>query len=185
VPADRDALTASAELAGALTAHGGTVTELLERRAGEPVDAQILSQGPGPVSDEDAWQPSDPPSVVLRRAALLVGRDSGRRFVYAESEICSDALPAGVGHQLESTDDPIGRVLTEHRVPVHREVLPGPLADPAVDRELRPLLERALLSRRYRIVSGNGTAVVISEWFLASASASPGGDRRAQPAVPP
>lgn len=185
MPADLDPAAAASELAEALADHRGTVTELLEQRAGERVDAEVLSQALAPVSDEDAWRPSHPPLVVLRRAALLVGRESGRAYVYAESEIRPEPLPAGVRHQLESTRDPIGRVLTNHQIPVHREMLSGPVAPSEVDEDLVPLLGKALLSRRYRILIGDRPVIVISEWFLPLARPTPGSDRRARRAVPP
>jgi chorismate-pyruvate lyase len=182
VPPDADSYpwTAAGEIVEALGSHRGTVTELLEQRSGEAVDAQVLAQVLAPVGDEVPWRPVPPSMVVLHRSALLVGRASRRPYVYAESEICAETLPDGVRRRLESTADPIGRVLSDHGVESRREVLPGPVDHLDVDRGLTGLLERALLSRRYRIMVGGRPSIVINEWFLPATSRASLSERRAQ-----
>jgi len=155
----------AAELLTALQRAKGTVTEFLEHLAGEPIDAEILSQNTGPAgNDNSLGLESD--AELIRRTVLLTGRISGRRFVYAESAIAVERLPASARRRLESSRDPIGRVLTKHRLEVRREPLPGLVVAVGNTARIIDLLDRAALSRRYRITLGSDPAIVVSEWFL-------------------
>ena len=109
----------AAGLAATLRSDRGTVTEFLEHLAGEPIDADIVSQHTGPADHGDIGLPPD--RELVRRAVLLTGRMTRRRFVYAESAIAGPASPAGAqppGGQHRSdrasperppTSDPAGR----------------------------------------------------------------------------
>jgi chorismate lyase len=185
VPADRSAGPTAARLAGALAAHRGTVTDFLEEVGGEPVDALVLSQVTGPVTDPTAWSGTSPAASVLRRTAFLVGRSTGTRYLYAESEIRTDRLPMDVGRRLESSRDPIGRVLAEGGVTLRRQLLAHRLGTPTGHDGQGPLIETVVLSRRYGMVAGDETAMVISEWFLTPSAPTVPGSRREQRVVPP
>ncbi len=168
----------------ALQSNPGTVTQLLEFLAGEPVDADIRHQleGPAGAGNPLGLAPSAP---LLCRAVLLTGRDSGHPFVYAESAIAVDRIPRSVRRRLETSRDPIGRVLLDHRLVVRREPLLDPVEATPVYGDVVPLLGGAVRSRRYRIILDRDPAMVVSEWFLRSVSdllaahagPTPGGDR--------
>jgi len=143
----------------------GTVTEFLEHQAGEPIDAEILSQSTGTAGNDNLLQ-LESESELVRRIVLLTGRTSVRTFVYAESAIAVERLPANARRLLESSRDPIGRVLTKHHLEVRRDPLPGPVVATGNTPRIIDLLERAALSRRYRITLESGPAIVVSEWFL-------------------
>lgn len=154
-----------ADLAATLRCDRGTVTEFLEHLAGEPIDADIVSQLTGP---GDHPGPIGLPShrELVRRAVLLTGRVTGRRFVYAESAIAADRLPPPVRRRLEVTTDPIGRVLRDHHLRMRREDLADPVVPPDVGADILALLRASALSRRYQLVIGNSPVMVVSEWFL-------------------
>jgi len=155
----------AAELLNALQRAKGTVTEFLEHLAGEPIDADILSQKTGPAgNDNSLGLESD--AELIRRIVLLTGRISGRRFVYAESAIAAERLPPSARRCLESSRDPIGRVLTKYRLEVQREPLAGPVVAVGNTARTIDLLDSASLSRRYRITLGSDPVIVVSEWFL-------------------
>ncbi len=155
----------AAELSSALHRAQGTVTGFLEDLAGEPIDADILSQKTGSAGhDNSLGLGSD--AVLIRRNVLLTGRVSGRRFVYAESAIAAERLPAPARRRLESSRDPIGRVLTEFRLEVRRDPLAGPVVAVGTSARIVSLLDRAALSRRYTITVGSDPAIVVNEWFL-------------------
>lgn len=161
----RRRVSSAGELLTALQRSKGTVTDFLEHLAGEPIDADILSQNTGPAgNDNSLGLESD--AELVRRIVLLTGRISGRRFVYAESAIAVERLPASARRRLESSRDPIGRVLTKHRLEVRREPLAGPVVATGNTPRIIDLLDRAALSRRYRITLGSDPAIVVSEWFL-------------------
>jgi len=166
---------AAAELRAALERSRGTVTELLEQLAGEPVDAAVLSQRTVPAAPGNVLT-VEPGTGLLRRAALLTGRASGRRFVYAESMIVGTLLPRSVGTRLASGRDPIGRVLADRGLVTRREALADPDRPAVADEGLARLLGGTVLSRRYCIVLDGSRTFDISEWFLqatADALASP------------
>ncbi len=175
-------LPADAALDLALQRNPGTVTQLLELLAGEPVDADIRHQVEG---HADAGNPLGlaPSAPLLRRAVLLTGRDSGHPLVYAESVIAVDRIPSSARRRLETSRDPIGRVLLDHRLVVRRQPLPGPVEAMSIDGDVVPLLGGAVRSRRYRIILDRHPAMVVSEWFLRSVSdvlathVGPTGDR--------
>jgi chorismate lyase len=163
--------SADAELATALQRHQGTVTEFLEHLAGEPIDADVRRQKSGPAGTDDLLG-LVPSAEVIRRAVLLTGRATGRSFVYAESTIAAGRLPGSVRLRLETSRDPIGRVLLDHHLGVRREDFGGTGPSKGFDGEKVTLLRRAVLSRRYRIILDGAPAMVVSEWFLQSASAA-------------
>ena len=153
-------------LGAALEASGGTVTQFLEHLAGEPVDADVLAQGTEPAGFDDVLglEPGEP---LLRREVLLTGRDTGRRFVYAESGIAADRLPAPLRNRLEQSREPIGRVLLDHGVGIRRTALAGSVVARSTDGRVEALIRDAPLSRRYLIVSDGDPVIVVNEWFLA------------------
>jgi|BarGraNGADG00212_1021973.scaffolds.fasta_scaffold20328_2 chorismate-pyruvate lyase len=153
------------ELMTALQRTSGTVTEFLEHLAGEPIDADILSQIARPAGNDNSLGLASDAEMV-RRTVLLTGRTSGRNFVYAESAIAVERLPDSVRQRLELSRDPIGRVLSDHRLSVRREPLAGPVIAVGNAANIANLLDGAALSRRYRIMLGSGPAIVVSEWFL-------------------
>ena len=150
---------AAAELLNALQRAKGTVTEFLEHLAGEPIDADILSQNTGPAgNDNSLGLESD--AELVRRIVLLTG------FVYAESAIAVERLPASARQRLKSSRDPIGRVLTKHRLEVGREPLAGPEISVGTSTWIIDLLDGAVHSRCYLMTLGGDPAIVVSEWFL-------------------
>jgi len=161
--------SAAVELMAALQRTTGTVTEFLEHLAGEPIDADVLSQEAAPAGNDNALG-LVPDHELVRRTVLLTGRTSGRRFVYAESAIAVELLPDPVRQRLQSSRDPIGRVLTDHGMLVRRDPLAGPVVAARNAVRGANLLDGAVLSRRYRITLGGDTAIVVSEWFLQTVS---------------
>ncbi len=161
------------ELTAVLARHPGTVTELLERLAGEPIDADVLWRGPGPTGD-DSGLGLGRHEETMRRTVLLTGRVTGRRFVYADSTIASGRLPLSVRRQLETGSEPIGRILSDHHLDIWREPLPAPPADhdhtTGFHPQIATLLASSPLARRYRLIIGTTPAMIVTEWFLAPAS---------------
>lgn len=155
----------AAGLAATLRGDRGTVTEFLEQLAGEPIDADIVSQNTGPADHQRSFG-LPPHRELVRRAVLLTGRVTRRRFVYAESAIAADRLPPPVRKRLEMSTDPIGRVLRDHHLRIRREDLADPVIPPDTDGDILALLRASALSRRYRLVIGTSPVMVVSEWFL-------------------
>ena len=163
------------ELARHLRREAATVTAFLEGRAGETIQAEVVSQEDQQAGPDNALALGAPARVV-RRAVLLSGRSTGRLFVYAESTIAPSRLPESVMARLWGGREPIGRVLLEHALSVRREALGGVLAPECAGADLEPLLRGAVLSHRQLVLVGEVPAVDVCEWFLEPVSQILGGD---------
>ncbi len=159
-----------ADVVATTLAHGtATVTELLEHLAGEPIEADILHQREVPAG---VANPLGLPAAsrTIHRAVLLTGGTTGRVFVYAESVIAPDRLPPAACLRLETSRDPIGRVLVDHHLDVNRQWLGTTAAVEHPDQRIAALIGGAVQSRRYRITVGRQPTMIVSEWFLPSVS---------------
>lgn len=149
----------------ALESTSGTVTNFLEQLVGESIDAEAHHQDiiAAPPSNHLGVAPGEP---LLQRAATLRGRRTRASYVYAESIIVTSRLPTTFCLRLESSIDPIGRILDEMGIAVTRKNLTD--SDGSV--VCRPTgaikLGDYLLARTYRIDSGQTPLMVITEWFL-------------------
>lgn len=153
------------ELAAALAAFPGTVTEFLERIAGEPIDADIRSQLVGRAAGGHTLGLA-PEESVLRRAVVLRGRATERRFAYAQSVIAAEQLPEGVLQELERGEDPIGRILVAHGLSLRREPVPYPVSPWTVIEPRAHGLDESVMERHYRIIIDAVPVFDVSEWFL-------------------
>jgi chorismate lyase len=151
-------------LRAALESTGGTVTNFLEQLVGESIDAQAHhhERVRAPTLNDLEVAEGEP---LLRRAATLLGRTSGSSYVYAESVIVTGRLPTMFSLRLESSTDPIGRILDEMGIVVTRKNLVDPR-----DATSRPngamKVGDYVLARAYRIDSDKTPVMVITEWFL-------------------
>ena len=151
-------------LRAALENTDGSVTGFLERLVGESIDARAHHH----VIVAPALNGLNAPEgeTLLQRVATLWGRTSGSAYVYAESLIATNRLPARFCHRLESSIDPIGRILDEMGIAVTRNTLVATDAfvtsAPVGDEMLRDYL----LARTYRIDSERKPLMIINEWFL-------------------
>lgn len=145
----------------------GTVTQVLEAYADEPMRVVILLQELGATAaDGDLETPEG--TTVMRRNVVLEGARSARNLLYAESLIVPDRIPPRVNEGLLSTDIPIGRLLAQNRVETFREVLrygeenAGPAG---CHFGVEPT--HTLFFRTYRVVSAGLPMMVITEKFPA------------------
>jgi chorismate-pyruvate lyase len=152
-------------LRAALESTSGTVTNFLEQLVGESIDALVHHHDViGARSSNDLEVAEGEP--LLQRAATLRGRMSGSSYVYAESVIVTSRLPTRFSLRLESSIDPIGRILDEMGIAVTRENLiePRGFADSRPNGAMTVC--DYLLARTYRIDSEQTPVMVITEWFL-------------------
>jgi len=89
--------------------------------------------------------------------------------VYAESLIVTSRLPEGFCHRLETSIDPIGRILDEVGITVTRE----DLAESVRFIVSQPwnvdvAAGNYLLARTYRIDFEQTPVMIITEWFLST-----------------
>lgn len=157
--AERSALRA------ALESTSGTVTDFLEQLVGETIDARAHHHDliGAPPSNNLRVAEGEP---LLQRAATLRGRISGSSYVYAESVIVLRRLPTRFRLRLESTIDPIGRILSEMGIVVTRENLVESHGFDFSPCSGAMQVGDYLLARTYRLDSGQTPLMVITEWFL-------------------
>lgn len=154
-------------LQAALDRTSGTVTDFLEQLVGETIDAHIHHRDIVEARNANGLR-VDLGEPLLHRAATLRGRASGCSYVYAESVIVISRLPPGFCNQLETSTDPIGRILSEMGIAVTRQGLDE------LDVVHRPnsnvKVGDCLLARTYRIDSKQTPIMIITEWFLTTLS---------------
>jgi chorismate-pyruvate lyase len=156
-------VTNGLSLRAALDRTSGTVTDFLEQLVGERIDAHTHHHEIVEADNSFGLQVEEG-EPLLHRAATLRGRTSGRSYVYAESVIVVGRLPAGLCHKLETSTDPIGRILDEMGIAVTRHGVgkPDGVLPPNSDGNARDYL----FVRTYRIHTQQTPVMSITEWFL-------------------
>jgi chorismate-pyruvate lyase len=146
----------------------GTVTAFLEHLVGEPIDAGERCQTTTKAEVPNSLRVAEGHPLIFRTAALR-GRTSGRSYLYAETVLVPSRLSANCCQRLESTSDPIGRILEEEGITITRQPLGGPAPGSApVSPEARRAVGDHLLARTYRVDAEGAPLMVITEWFLSS-----------------
>lgn len=163
-----------------------TVVRILENCFDERIRtaglAQEISQGtPSDVDLELSGGES-----ILRRSTLLRGCQSGLNYIYAESEIVLDRLPADVREGLLESSEPIGRLLIRGRVETFRELLrAGRALAGARGPDLGAGPGQMVPFRTYRIIVGGRPVMRITELFApVFVAEGPRGDPLDDEAIP-
>jgi chorismate-pyruvate lyase len=160
-----------AKLSGLEAALGratGTVTTFLEHLVGEPIDARERRHRVTQAQTSNPLQVAEGHPLIFRSAALQ-GRMSGRSYLYAETVLVPSRLSANFRLRLESSSDPIGRILGDQGISVTRKPLgePDPGSTP-VPPDAGIAIGDYLLARTYRVDAEGTPLMVIEEWFLTS-----------------
>jgi chorismate-pyruvate lyase len=100
----------------------GTVTDLLEAFVKESIWVEVLAQSLERGGSEGQELELIETERVLRRTVVLRGVSSGEAFLYGDSVVLPDRLPAAVLKSLLTTTQPIGKLLAENRVETFREI---------------------------------------------------------------
>jgi chorismate-pyruvate lyase len=150
-------------LRAALESTSGTVTAFLEQLVGEKIDAHTHHHDVVEAHNANRLgvEEGEP---LLHRSATLRGRTSGRSYVYAESIIVVGRLPTGFCNRLETSTDPIGRILKEMGVVVTRQAVGEPDGVPPPNSDAK--VDDYVLARTYRIDFEQTPVMIITEWFL-------------------
>ena len=150
-------------LRASLDRTNGTVTDFLQRLVGEKIDAHTHNHDivEANIANGLLVEEGEP---LLHRSATLRGRTSGCSYVYAESVIVVGRLPNRFCTQLETSTDPIGRILDEMGIAVTRQ---GVGKSDVVRRPNRDVkVGGYLFARTYRLDSEQTPLMIITEWFL-------------------
>lgn len=146
----------------------GTVTDILEAFAGEPMEVVKLRQAFDTPNEGDTDLVLDG-ERVLRRRVLLRGRRTRQSLLYAEAVVVVNRVHPGIVDGLVETDKAIGVLLAHHRTETFREILHidrRRAGDLAAHFGMDPSDE--MLSRAYLVISGGRPVIHIVETFPAA-----------------
>jgi chorismate-pyruvate lyase len=88
-------------------------------------------------------------------------------YVYAETLLVPGRLPEAFFNRLETSIDPIGRILTDEGITFTRVPLPRPdRRDELVHAGAPPSIDDCPLARAYRVDVDGLPVMMINEWFL-------------------
>ena len=163
-----DVMATRSGIEAALARNSGTVTAFLEQLVGELIDADERCHT---ITHAGELNPLQVPlgHPLLKRTVVLRGRSSARSYVYAESLLVQERLPAVFLSRLETSAHPIGRILTEEDIAFTRVPLTPPDACPAfVAGDVPSTTNDWAFARKYRIDVSGTPAMLIVEWFLSS-----------------
>jgi len=146
----------------------GSVTTLLENALGCEVKVNTLSQEVVPaaegVAESLGIRTGD---LVNHRIVTLNEGDTGKALLYAVSDTPLSRLDPSFRDDLMRADIPIGRIMQMHRIEARRELddVRACRADTAISGALGIFRHEPLLSRRYRIITGEQPLIAIRETF--------------------
>ena len=150
----------------ALLVTDGTVTKLLEAWALEPVTVHLLGQSAKCLEAADELLGLGSGQDILARSVMLVGNESRRLYVYAESRIVPGNLPLPMRESLHTEAGGLGKILLDSGLETRREglwygaerlaAIPGPVAGLCAGR---------FITRAYRIIAGGLPLMLITERF--------------------
>jgi chorismate-pyruvate lyase len=145
-----------APVAAALIVKASTATQLMEHLAGEPLRIDLISRSYQAIgSTEAAELRAEEGSRVQYREGALIGTVSGKVVAEVTSLVLVERLPEAVVTALETSDVPLGRLLSG--LGVRRESISvEPLADDTVFAVARMLLTGqpvALATEKIRVWS--------------------------------
>jgi chorismate-pyruvate lyase len=144
----------------------GTLTHLLEAAALESISLTKLEQCVRPAAGRDDLLEVEYGELLMDRKVLLRGERSGTNYVYAESFIVFDRLPAPLRQALLISNTPMGLLWRKHRLEVFKELVD-------LRRQLAGWLARyfevprdvTLLVRTHRLIAGGRPVMLIREHF--------------------
>lgn len=144
----------------------GTVTEIIEALAAEPMGVVKLGQDPQVLAQPLPGLEALAGQRVVRREILLCGRRSGRPYLHAESWIAPAHLDPRVRDGLENSDKPVGLLLLEFRVETFKEILDcGQAPAAGLARHFGVDAHAPMLHRTYRMISAGRPILLITERF--------------------
>lgn len=134
----------------------GTVTKSLESFFWEPVNVENLGQAYVDLTEDAPIIACPKGSRVLQRRVQLMGQHTKRRYVLADSLICTHMLPENVRSDLEAGVVGVGELLRECSLETYREIM---------DFGCDPLDGEPAVWRCYRIVMKGEPFIQITEQF--------------------
>jgi chorismate-pyruvate lyase len=97
---------------------------------------------------------------------MLCGQTTGSEYIFAHTHLFPEALAPAVQTRLAETNEPIGKVLREHRLEDFRQIEErGCRPMPAIAEILGAPTTDQMQWRRYTVISGGQVIMEITEVF--------------------
>lgn len=148
----------------------GTVTHLLEQYLGESIIVNKLSEksirdkNQLPALQKNTVEEDDLP--VIHRRILLQGQSSHRNWLYAESTIITNHLPADFRHDLLCSKQPIGKLWVKYQLETYKTLIAAGYETMAETPDYFNLpMDTQLVARTYTVYSGGKIIMIITEKF--------------------
>ncbi|HET6840672.1 MAG TPA: chorismate pyruvate-lyase family protein [Candidatus Angelobacter sp.] len=143
----------------------GTLTDILQVAFREPIGVRKLDPDIADMSVEALeLQPGE---TRMDRSVVLYGQKTGTNYVYADSTLVVERLPKKLQDELLNSDKPIGRLWSQHKVEVRKEMLHVSKCSPArLLPHFKYMTENEQLFRRsYRLITSGRPVIIITEYF--------------------
>lgn len=144
----------------------GTVTRFIEAYWLEAVRVQRIAQEELRLAADERWLGLAAGTPVIRRQVLLLGRDSGRLFAWADTLLAVARLQGGLRQGLERDDGGLGRILIDTGAETRREGLWCGCEQPrGLPAAVAGLHAGRWLVRSYRVIAQGQALMRITERF--------------------
>jgi len=141
----------------------GTLTDILEAYALEPIQVVKLSENPAYLVGESPLG-INAETALRQRKILLQGERSGINWLYAESFIVTERLHKQFNHGLDTPSQPIGKLWNTYKMETFKETLhrfEEPAAALATHFDISP--DDTLICRTYRVFSQRQPIMLITD----------------------
>ncbi len=159
-------LRALSPLLRALLVIDGTVTTFLEAYVMEPIRIERISQESHSLAENHCWLDTQAGEPIVNRRVMLLGRETGRLYAYAESLIVQGRLCLPIQKGLEQEPAGLGRILVDSELESRREGLwygREQLAE--LPEPVHKMCTGDFLTRTYRLIAGGLPLMMITERF--------------------
>ncbi len=146
----------------ALMITDGMVTQLIEAYVLERIEIVTLAQEERTLEVENAWLESSLGAPIVARDVLLRGRESAATYVYGDSILATERLPAAMRRDLLESEEGIGRLVQRYQLETRRQLLWCGIERQS---QMPDGVRGDFLYRSYRILSGTLPLMIIDERF--------------------
>jgi chorismate-pyruvate lyase len=152
-----------------LLACDGTLVDALEAAFHESIKIVKLGNTTSRISAPVADLRLEIGQYLLCRKVIIVGEQTGRKYVFAETMLALERVPPAFQRELYESDKPIGKIWFDHGLEGRKELLSIEKL-PSVSIEQILQSHQGIITRRYRLTSGGAPIMVIAESFPARLS---------------
>ncbi|MEM4311878.1 MAG: chorismate pyruvate-lyase family protein [Nitrososphaerales archaeon] len=142
----------------------GSITRILEALSFERIIIRTLKKKPIKASGKIAHE-LNYKGTISYREVLLMGKESGRCYIFAKSWVPINRLDSDYAEDILSRDEPIGKILQLHKLESRRNIIKiGSLKSKRLKKFFKTE-EDIFLRRAYHIIHKDKVLIKIEEYF--------------------